>query len=244
MLSLAAIQRRAPAWLSLARREIGPIVMILAVGLFLLAFRRIAEAVSAGDARAFDRAVLESLRAPAQEQGQRSLGAIWLNIAANDFSALGSVSVLAFIVVNVCALFLSLKRWREAALLFLASGGGLALTNLLKDLFRRDRPPLSAQVAAGLNASFPSGHAVLSATVYLTLGVLIGHFAHRRRVRLHALTTAVLLTALVGLSRVYLGLHWFTDVLAGWCIGAAWALIWWGVAIAWERLDADRHCAR
>jgi undecaprenyl-diphosphatase len=238
MLSLAAIRRRAPDGLSLARREIGPIVMVLATAAFLLAFRRIAEAVTRGDARAFDRAVLQALSAPGDPR--RSLAKAWLNIAASDFGAMGSVTVLAFIVVLVCGLFLSLKRWREAALLFLASGGGLALTNVLKDAFNRGRPPLTAEVAAGLNASFPSGHAVLTATVYLTLGVLIGHFAERRLIRLYALGAAVLLTVLVGLSRIYMGVHWCTDVLAGWCVGAAWALLWWGVALAWERATRRR----
>jgi undecaprenyl-diphosphatase len=108
-------------------------------------------------------------------------------------------------------------------LLFLASGGGLALTNLLKDIVQRDRPPLSPDVGAGLNASFLSGHAMLSATVYLTLSAVI-----------YALAAALLLTALIGLSRIYLSLHWFTDVLGGWCIGVAWALIWWGVAMVWQ----------
>jgi undecaprenyl-diphosphatase len=211
-----------------------PILMALAAGVLLLAFQGLAQMVRDGRARAFDRAVLAALR-PAGVS-HRSLAWIWGNIAANDFGAMGSVSVLAFIVVLVCGLFLCLKRWREAALLLLASGGGLALTNALKDLFQRDRPPLSPEMAAGLNASFPSGHAALSATVYLTLGALIGHFAERRLIRMYALGAAMLLTALVGLARVFLGVHWCTDVLAGWCVGGACALGWRGVAIAWERL--------
>jgi undecaprenyl-diphosphatase len=149
---------------------------------------------------------------------------------------MGSVTVLAFIVLLVCGLFLCLRRRGEAIWLFLASGGGLVLANLLKDLFQRDRPPLPPEAAAGLNASFPSGHAMLSATVYLTLGALIGHFADRRLIRLYALGTAILLTALIGLSRIYLGLHWCTDVLGGWCVGAAWALAWRAAAMLWERV--------
>jgi undecaprenyl-diphosphatase len=208
--------------------------MALAAGALLLAFQGLAGMVRDGQARIFDHAVLAALL-PAGASRQ-SLAWVWGNIAANDFGAMGSVSVLAFIVVLVCGLFLSLKRWREAALLLLASGGGLALTNALKDLFQRDRPPLTPEMAAGLNASFPSGHAVLSATVYLTLGALIGHFAERRLIRMYALGVAMLLTVLVGVSRVFLGVHWCTDVLAGWCVGGAWALGWRGVAIAWERL--------
>jgi undecaprenyl-diphosphatase len=121
--------------------------------------------------------------------------------------------------------------------LLAASIGGMLLTGLLKDVFQRDRPPLAMHLAPAINASFPSGHATLSATVFLTLGALIAHFAQRRRVRIYALTAAVLLTVVVGCSRVYLGVHWPTDVLAGWCVGAAWALVCWSVALLWERLS-------
>lgn len=120
-------------------------------------------------------------------------------------------------------------------MLLIASGGGLALTNFLKDVFHQDRPPLTPEQAVGLNASFPSGHAMLSATVYLTLGALIGHFAERRLIRLYILGVAILLTLMIGLSRIYLGLHWTTDVLGGWCVGAAWALGWRALVLGWRR---------
>lgn len=225
-------------WTAFARRESAVVAFVLAMGLFLLAFHQIAEAVGAGGAKAFDWAVYDALRPPASARG--SLALVWTDIAARDFSAMGSVTVLAFIVVMTGGLFLCLRRKGEAVLLFLASGGGLALTNLLKDQFQRDRPPIPPDLAAGLNASFPSGHAMLSATVYLTLGALIGHFAERRLIRWYVLAVAILLTVLIGFSRIYLGLHWCTDVLGGWCVGAAWALGWRGVAFAWERFSRRR----
>ena len=215
--------------------------MVLLVGACLLAFRHIAEEVGEGDTRAFDRAILYALRAPGDLH--RPIGPDWLNTAAVDVTALGSVTVLSIVVILVCGLFLSLRRWREAVLLLLASGGGLAITDALKGVFQRDRPPLVLHAVPALDASFPSGHAVLSATVYLTLGALIAHFAQRRRVRVYALTAAVILAVTVGCSRVYLGVHWPTDVLAGWCVGSAWALGWWGVALAWERLVRRRLSA-
>jgi undecaprenyl-diphosphatase len=238
MMSLAAISRRAPAWLSLARREIGPIALVLLVGACMLIFRHIAEEVGEGDTRAFDRAVIYALRTPGDPG--RPIGPDWLNVAAVDVTSLGSVTLLGIIVILVCGLFVSFKRWREALLLLLASGGGLVITNLLKDLFQRDRPPMALHVVKAINTSFPSGHAALSATVFLTLGALIAHFAERRRVRVYALATAVVLSVIVGCSRVYLGVHWPTDVLAGWCVGAGWALVWWGVALAWERITHRR----
>ena len=233
-----AIEHPRRPWLSFAQRETGMVALALAVGVFLLTFREIAEAVGSGGARAFDHAVYRALRP--HGSAEHSLSITWADIAANDFSAMGSVSVLAFIVVMVCGLFLCLRRRAEAAVLLIASGGGLALTNFLKDLFHQGRPPLSAEQLAGLNASFPSGHAMLSATVYLTLGALIGHFAERRLIRLYVLGVAILLTVMIGLSRIYLGLHWTTDVLGGWCVGAAWALAWRGAALAWERLRRRR----
>jgi len=238
MLSLAAIRRRAPGWLVLARREIGPIALVLLVGVCLLAFRHLAEDVGEGDTRAYDRAILYALRTPGDLH--RPIGPAWLNTAAVDVTSLGSTTVLGIIVILVAGLFLSFRRWREAAALLLASGGGLLITNLLKDWFQRDRPPQALHVVQAINASFPSGHATLSATVFLTLGALIAHFAERRRVRVYALAAAVILAVLVGCSRVYLGVHWPTDVLAGWCLGAAWALLWWGAAIAWERITHRR----
>ena len=238
MLSLAAIRRRAPALLGLARREIGPIAIVLVVGLCLLVFRHIAEEVGEGDTRAFDRTILYALRTPGNLS--RPIGPDWLNVAATDVTSLGSVTVLGILVILVAGLFLSFRRWREALMLLLASGSGLVVTNLLKDLFQRDRPPAVLHAVRAINASFPSGHAALSATVFLTLGALIAHFAERRRVRVYALSAAVILSLLVGCSRVYLGVHWPTDVLGGWCIGAAWALLWWGAAIAWERISRRR----
>jgi undecaprenyl-diphosphatase len=238
MLSLAAIRRRAPGWLALARREIGPIALVLLIAACVLVFRHIADEVGEGDTRAFDRAIIYALRTPGDLH--RPIGPDWLNVAAVDVTSLGSTTVLGIIVILVCGLFLSLRRWREGALLLLASGGGLVLTNWLKDLFQRDRPPQVLHVVQAVNASFPSGHAMLSATVFLTLGALIAHFAERRRVRVYALAAAVILSVTVGCSRVYLGVHWPTDVLAGWCLGAAWALVWWGAAIAWERSTHSR----
>lgn len=238
MLSFAAIRRRAPGWWVLARREIGPIALVLLIAAFILVFRHIAEEVGEGDTRALDRTVLYALRTPGDLS--RPIGPDWLNVAATDVTSLGSVTVLSIVVVLVCGLFLSFRRWREALALLLASGGGLVITNFIKDWFQRDRPPAILHAVRAINASFPSGHAALSATVFLTLGALIAHFAERRRVRVYALTAAVILSVTVGCSRVYLGVHWPTDVLAGWCLGAAWALAWWGAAIAWERITHRR----
>ncbi|MDB5460529.1 MAG: phosphoesterase [Caulobacteraceae bacterium] len=234
MQSLDFIKHRTPGVLALARREIGPILAVLALGALLLSFRAIADEVGEGGTHAFDTAILYALRVPGHPQ--TPIGPWWLTTAATDVTSLGSITVLSIIVLLVFGLIASLRRVREASVLLVASVGGMLLTALLKDVFQRDRPPLVLHLAPAVNASFPSGHATLSATVYLTLGALIAHFAGRRRVRIYALSAAVILALIVGFSRVYLGVHWPTDVLAGWCVGSAWALVCWSGALLWERI--------
>jgi undecaprenyl-diphosphatase len=236
--SIGFIRRKTPGLLALARREIGPIAVVLVLGALVLTFRNIAEEVGEGDTHAMDSAILYALRAPGHPE--QPIGPWWLTTAATDVTALGSITVLSILVLLVFGLVASLRRPREAIVLLCASVGGMVLTGLLKDFFQRDRPPLILHLAPAINASFPSGHATLSATVYLTLGALIAHFAQRRRVRAYALSAAVLLALLVGCSRVYLGVHWPTDVLAGWCVGSAWALFCWSMALLWERLAHRR----
>jgi undecaprenyl-diphosphatase len=235
---LPSVKRTTTDLLALARREIGPIAAVLTVGAFLLIFRNIAEEVGEGDTHAFDATIMYALRVPGHPG--TPIGPPWLTTALTDVTSLGSITVLSILVLLVFGLVLSLRQVRPAVMLLAASVGGMLLTALLKDVFQRDRPPLDLHLVPAINASFPSGHATLSATVYLTLGALIAHFAQRRRVRVYALTAAVLLAVTVGCSRVYLGVHWPTDVLAGWCVGAAWALVCWSAALLWERLAGKR----
>jgi undecaprenyl-diphosphatase len=132
--------------------------------------------------------------------------------------------------------FLVLLRRRSAALLVAVSvGGGTALSSLLKLGFQRPRPDLVPHAVEVYTASFPSGHAMLSAVTYLTLGALLMRVQPLWRVKFYILALAVLATLLVGTSRVYLGVHWPTDVLAGWCVGAFWALLCWLGALRLQR---------
>ncbi|ATQ41797.1 phosphatase PAP2 family protein [Caulobacter mirabilis] len=220
-------------WLALARREVGLIAALLGLALATLAFLEIADDVAEGDAHAIDRAMLMSLRVAGDPE--RPIGPSWLLTAATDVTALGSVTVLAMVVLFVAGLFAAVRRWREAAVMVLAAGGGVALSQGLKALFGRDRPDEALRLVEAVNASFPSGHAMLSAVVYLTLGALVARFVRRRRVKAVVMAGAVGVALLVGASRVYLGVHWPSDVLAGWCLGAAWALGWWLAVQALDR---------
>ncbi len=119
---------------------------------------------------------------------------------------------------------------RGALLLVAAVASGVILSSLLKEAFDRPRPPDGSLVQSTLSASFPSGHSLSAAVVYLTLGAILARFVPLHRQRVYLIAVALFLTLLVGASRVYLGVHYPTDVLAGWTAGAAWALTWWLVS--------------
>ena len=126
--------------------------------------------------------------------------------------------------------FLLVDGKRAAALFVLASvAGGAVLSTILKLAIARPRPDLVPHLVDVHTASFPSGHAMLSAVVYLTLGGLLSRVEGPRRMKIYVLSVAIILTILIGISRVY------TDVLAGWCAGAAWAMLCWRIALALQR---------
>jgi undecaprenyl-diphosphatase len=210
------------------RRGLGVPAASFLLAVALLGFGWLAAAVPAGGTDGFDRAVMLALRNPADLADP--VGPAWLERAARDLTSLGSVTVLALTSLAAVG-FLCMVRKRAAALLVLASvGGGMLLSALLKDAFGRARPDLVPHGVEVHTLSFPSGHAMLAAATYLTLGALLARVQPHRRVKAYLLTVAVVLTVLVGVSRVHLGVHWPSDVLAGWCVGAAWALLCWMAA--------------
>jgi undecaprenyl-diphosphatase len=172
----------------------------------------------------FDPAILLALR-EAGNPGQ-PIGPAWLQGAVRDITALGSTAVLVFLTAaSVICLWLARRR-QQALLMLVAMAGGQVLGSLIKLAVHRPRPEIVPHLAAETSLSFPSGHAMMSAIAYLTLAMLTTQ-ALPRTARICVLALAVLTTALVGVSRLYLGVHWPSDVLAGWCIGAAWAMLCW-----------------
>ena len=155
-----------------------------------------------------------------------------------DLTSLGSPVVLTLVTIAVVG-YLLLERKRETAVfVVLAVGGGAVLETLLKLGFARPRPELVSHLVDVNSFSFPSGHATMATITYLTLGVLLARVQDRRRMKLYLLAIAIFVALVVGISRVYLGVHWPTDVLAGWCVGAAWALACWLVATWLQRRGA------
>jgi undecaprenyl-diphosphatase len=223
----------APRVLRLLREEIGLAIVLVVIAGGILAFLRLADIVVEGETEAFDRAVLLMFRDPADlSQGP---GPAWLAGVMRDITALGGLAVLTLIVA-VVTLYLVLVGKRAAALFVVAAvAGGTLLSHGMKLFFDRPRPDLIPNAPLELTASFPSGHAMISAVTYLTLGVLLTRLDAPRRVHAYFLAVAVVMTVLIGISRIYLGVHWPTDVLAGWCLGAAWALFCWLVALWLQR---------
>jgi undecaprenyl-diphosphatase len=195
----------------------------------LFAFAKIANEVGQGETRAFDEWLLLSLRTPGEPAVP--IGPKRVQELMRDLTALGSTGVLTIMVLSVVG-FLSMTRKGHAAILVLVSVvGGTLLSQTMKFAFARPRPDLVPHGAEVYTASFPSGHSMMSAVVYLTLGALLARTQPDRSVKVYIMTIAVVLTLLVGISRVYLGVHWPTDVLAGWSLGGVWALLCWLVMV-------------
>jgi undecaprenyl-diphosphatase len=195
------------------------LVGLLAVLLLLLAFVVGGAEVMEGDTHSFDLYLLQGAQAV-------RAGHPWLSAIMRDFSALGSTAVMTlFTVVTVG--YLALVSARVTALLVATSViTGAFFVQFLKAGFGRLRPDVGFADLVATGLSFPSGHASMSAIVFLTLGALIARSRSRVPERLYVLAAAALLALLVGISRVLLGVHWASDVLGGWAFGAAWAMAW------------------
>ena len=192
------------------------------------AFIALIDLVEDGASKRFDERVLRAFRRPGAES--EIIGPAWTGEVARDLTALGGVAVLTLLTAGVAGYLLIDRRYGSLLLLLGAVMGGLVFSTLLKHLFHRDRPRVVPQLSYSMTTSFPSGHSMLSAIAYLTLGALLARFVQRRLLKFYFLSIGILLTFLVGISRIIMGVHWPTDVLAGWSAGLVWALLCWLVA--------------
>jgi undecaprenyl-diphosphatase len=199
------------------------VAAIIAYGLFELTGE-----VLEGETRAFDEGVLLMLRDAADPA--MPAGPAWLTKMMVDITALGGVTVLTLIVTLV-VVYLALRRKYRTALFVTASIlGGWGLSSVLKLGIARPRPEVVQHLVEVSDMSFPSGHAMLSAITYLTLGAMLSRLEETRTLRYFFPLVAVVLTLIIGLSRIYLGVHYPTDVLGGWAAGTVWACGSWFVA--------------
>lgn len=202
--------------------EAAVLASLLIIAGSVLVFVETADQVLEGESQRFDDRVLLALRGP---DGSSPTGPKWLVHVARDLTALGSASVISLVAVATVGLLALRRKWGSVVLVLAAVAGGGMVSTLLKRAFDRPRPDASLHLAEVSTLSFPSGHSMLAAVTYFTLAALLGRTTSDRRTKIYILTTAALLALIIGATRVYLGVHYPTDVLAGWCAGLAWALM-------------------
>lgn len=213
------------AMAQVSRLERWTMIVIGIAAATLFAFAKLGEEMVEGDTRAFDEYVLLALRTPGNPSDP--IGPGWFEEMMRDFTALGGTAVLLTVTLAVTGYLIIARRRRLALTVAVSVITGMLLSQTLKWGFARPRPDLVPALTQVYTHSFPSGHAMVSAVVYLTLGVLCARAPIGTAMKAYLLSVATLLTFIVGISRVYLGVHWPTDVLAGWAGGAAWALLCW-----------------
>lgn len=208
---------------SAARPELLKAAALFAAAAFALTL--FAGALVDGETREFDAWLLRALRDP--NDLADPIGPPWFEEMVRDITALGSTFVLTSAVIVVAGYLWIRSSPQKALFLVVAVSLGALLNRLLKIGFARPRPDIVAHGMQVSTESFPSGHAANSAIVYLLLGMMLARVEVNPIAKVYILTISVIATLLVGLSRVYLGVHWPADVLAGWLVGAAWALFCW-----------------
>jgi undecaprenyl-diphosphatase len=234
----------------LERRELIWLAVGLGACVALFVFLKLASEITEGDTTALDTRMLVALRSA--RDPSKPVGPAWIEPMLLDLTALGSPTVLGLVVIAVVGFLLLQGLYRSAAVAFGTTVTGMLASNLLKEVFGRPRPSIVPHLREVVSSSFPSGHAMQSAIVYLTLAAMLMRIVDRRLTKLYVLGMAVLMTLLVGASRVYLGVHYPTDVIGGWIIGFAWASLCWLMAqwfevrlgIRREKRESERAQAR
>ncbi|MEA3012530.1 MAG: undecaprenyl-diphosphatase [Sphingomonadales bacterium] len=209
------------------------LVLFLVAALGILIFLMLASEVREGEIFGIDRWLIQALRSP--DDPAVPAGPFWLRRTLGDITALGGSPVLTLLTLISAGYLVAARKAATAAFLVAAISTGAIASTLLKLLFARARPDLVAHLVETYSTSFPSGHAMNSAITFLTLGALLARAEANRAVRIYLMSVAVFLTLIIGFSRVYLGVHWPSDVIAGWCVGAAWAMLCSWAARALQR---------
>jgi undecaprenyl-diphosphatase len=212
---------------ALKRQE--PVVLIFALLLVCAgwALVEITDDVLEGDTQKFDERVIRTLRKPGPEGKMIPVGPEWLKAAMLDVTALGGVAVLTLLVAGVLGFLVMIRHYHMMWLVLAATVGAAVVNTAVKMIIARPRPLEELRLQEVSTMSFPSGHSALSAAVYLTLGSLLAQTVKRRKHKAYFLFIALGITLLVGVSRVYLGVHYPSDVMAGWTSGLIWAIAVW-----------------
>lgn len=210
------------------RRELSVFFVLFSLVASAWFFIELVDEVLDGETMDFDRALLLSMRTT--NDLSDPIGPLWVEEIGRDITALGGNAILTLLTLAVVGFLVLDGKRRVALILIMATLGALSVSTLLKHHIDRDRPNLVPHGSVVYTASFPSGHSMLAASTYLTMAALLIRVQRNRRIKVYIFCIAVVLTLLVGVSRVYLGVHWPTDVLAGWTAGTGWALLCWLLA--------------
>jgi undecaprenyl-diphosphatase len=221
------------AWLTrLERHELTWLLIGLGGCILLFVFLKLAGEVMGGETLAFDKKILLAFRKT--DDPSRPIGPPWVTSALLDLTALGGPTVIALVVLALVGFLVVQTRYWTAVFVLMTAASGELVGFALKSAFSRPRPGISPHLREAFSSSFPSGHAMQSAIIYLTLGAMLMRITTGRLTKIYCFTVAVLLTFLVGLSRVWLGVHYPTDVIAGWIVGLVWASVCWLAAQHYE----------
>jgi undecaprenyl-diphosphatase len=233
---VVATQTAVRRWLrfrKLERHEITWLAIGACVCLLLWGFLSLADEVMEGDTATLDTRILRAFRKA--DDPSRPIGPEWVENSLLDLTALGGPTVLGLVVVSVAGFLLLQTRYHTALVVLVTAASGEIANMAMKNVFLRPRPTIVPHLRDVSSTSFPSGHAMESAIIYLTLGAMLMRLAERRVTKIYCIGMAVFMTLLVGISRVYLGVHYPTDVVAGWMFGFFWASLCWIVARRFEK---------
>ena len=220
-------------WKSGMKLDRRTLIMLLLFIVIAITFGTLASIATAGNTLSFDRWLIAWLRNPADSSVP--IGPRWFRSTMLALTAWGNTASLTVLTAIVAGYLLVMRKAATAVYLVSATAGGALLNSTLKSIIERPRPDIVTHLVEVNSASFPSGHAMNSAVVFLTLGAVLSRIHTQRRVRSYILAVAISLTVTIGFSRVYLGVHWPSDVLAGWMVGAVWATLCWVLARRLQR---------
>lgn len=219
-----------------ARFEARTLAGVIAVAAAVWAFVAIGDEVGESETLPTDRRLLLLLRTPGHPADP--IGPHWLEEAMRDVTALGGFTVLTLVTVVAASILAFYGKTRQAIVFVGTVVAAELSSDLLKLVYDRPRPDLVPHGSYVYSHSFPSGHSTLSAATYFTLVSVIASIDPHRHAKAFLFAIAGLVVVSIGFSRVYLGVHWPTDVLAGWTLGAAWALAARLVLAWWRQRDA------